>query len=112
MSEREGQRLSLEEPNADLSDSYRSLVAEFVEHGENLIPFPLAFPHDDFPKLLERLAAESRGEGIPAGFVPHSTFWLVLDGTTVVGVSNLRHRLTDSLRRDGGHIGYGVRPSA
>jgi predicted acetyltransferase len=29
-----------------------------------------------------------------------------------VAVSNLRHALTESLRRDGGHIGYGVRPSA
>jgi predicted acetyltransferase len=30
----------------------------------------------------------------------------------VVGVSNLRHSLTDALRREGGHIGYGIRPSA
>lgn len=29
-----------------------------------------------------------------------------------MGVSNLRHSLTDRLRREGGHIGYGVRPSA
>jgi predicted acetyltransferase len=30
----------------------------------------------------------------------------------VVGVSNLRHALTDKLRVEGGHIGYGVRPKA
>ena len=30
----------------------------------------------------------------------------------IVGVSNLRHRLTDRLRLLGGHIGFGVRPSA
>jgi predicted acetyltransferase len=29
-----------------------------------------------------------------------------------VGVSNLRHTLTDALRKDGGNIGYGIRPSA
>ena len=29
-----------------------------------------------------------------------------------LGVSNLRHRLTDRLTKFGGHIGYGVRPSA
>jgi predicted acetyltransferase len=28
----------------------------------------------------------------------------------VVAVSNLRHRLTDGLREEGGNIGYGVRP--
>ena len=27
-------------------------------------------------------------------------------------MSNLRHSLTDALRREGGNIGYGVRPSA
>ena len=30
----------------------------------------------------------------------------------VVGVSNLRLELNDNLRKDGGHIGYGIRPSA
>lgn len=30
----------------------------------------------------------------------------------MVGVSNLRHELTPFLRHEGGHIGYGVRPSA
>ena len=34
------------------------------------------------------------------------------DGDEVVGVSNLRHRLTDALRLEGGHVGYGIRPSA
>src|SRR6266850_5512770 len=58
-----------------------------------------------------RLAAGARGEGLPPGFVPHTTYWLVSDGI-VVGVANLRHSLTDALRREGGNIGYGVRPSA
>ena len=104
--------LMLEEPNAGLRDSYRGLVREFVEGGEPLVPFPLSFPHDDFGKFLGRLSACARGEGLPPGFVAHSTYWLVLGGTDVVGVSNLRHQLTESLRREGGHIGYGVRPSA
>ena len=104
--------ITLEEPSAGLRDSYRGLVREFVEGGERLVPFPLSFPNDDFAKFLERLSACARGEGIPSSFVAHSTYWLVLTGTEVVGVSNLRHQLTESLRREGGHIGYGVRPSA
>ena len=100
-----------EEPHAALQDSYRELIREFLERGEPLIPFVLGFPNEDFDSFLERLAANARGEGLPTGFVPHSTYWLVRDGV-VVGVSNLRHSLTDKLRREGGHIGYGVRPSA
>jgi len=88
------------------------MLRELADRGEPLIPFPLSFPHEDFPAFLAQLAACERGEGIPAGFVPHSTYWLVDDAGEVVAVSNLRHRLNENLRVEGGHIGYGVRPSA
>lgn len=98
-------------PAAEHADSYRGFVREFVERKEALIPFTLGFPSDPFAAFLEKLAACARGEGIPEGFVPHSTFWLVHEDE-VVGVSNIRHRLTEALRRNGGNIGYSVRPSA
>src|SRR5262245_3977506 len=103
--------MQFEEPHEGLQDSYRALVQEFRDAGERLVPFPLSFPNDDFRAFVDRLATGSRGEGLPPGFVPHSTFWLVSD-SEVVGVANLRHQLTDALRREGGNIGYGVRPSA
>ncbi len=102
--------VELVSPHVRYSNSYRALVAEFAGGGEKPIPFTLALPHDDFPVLVAQLEGYARGEGIPAHFVPHSTFWLV-DGAEVLGVSNLRHRLTDSLLREGGHIGYGIRPT-
>jgi predicted acetyltransferase len=103
----------LENPHAGLADSYRALIREFTSQGEPLVPFPLSFAHDDFDAFVAKLEGCARGEGLPEGFVPHSTFWLVdIDAGEVVGVSNLRHRLNDKLRVEGGHIGYGVRPSA
>ena len=104
--------LELIAPDARFRDSYRRLVAEFAAAGEKPVPFVLAFGDTDFDALLARLSACSRGIGLPRGFVSHSTFWLVEDGAFVVGVSNIRHSLTLSLLREGGHIGYGVRPSA
>jgi predicted acetyltransferase len=104
--------VDLVEPGIDLRESYRGLVAEFTKAGESLVPFVLAFEHDDFPALLARLDNCKRGIGIPAGFVAHSTYWLVRDGSEVVGVSNIRHALTEGLRREGGTIGYGIRRSA
>jgi predicted acetyltransferase len=101
--------LALEEPSVGRIDSYRALVREFLVRGERPVPFVLDWPNADAAAFVERCAASARGEGLPEGFVPHSTFWIVEDGRDVIGVSNLRHRLTDSLRVEGGHIGYGVR---
>ena len=98
-------------PSPAWKDSYRALVAEFKAKGEELIPFPLSFPNENFEAFVAQLSAAAHGIGIPADFVPNSTFWL-LDGSAVVGVSNLRHRLTPKLLEEGGHVGYGIRPSA
>ena len=47
----------------------------------------------------------------PHGLVPQTTlFWA--EGDEFVGRLELRHRLTDALYAQGGHIGYYVRPSA
>ena len=102
---------SLVAPSAANKVSYRALVREFTDRGEPLVPFPLSFANDNFEAVRALLAGCAQGIGIPPGFVPHSTFWLV-EGDEVVGVSNLRHRLTDALRIEGGHIGYGIRPTA
>ena len=104
--------LRLVEPQLDFRDSYRTFVQEFKETGEPLHPFTLSFPYDDFDSLVVRLHAYGRGEDLPPGFVAHSTYWLIQNESEIVGVSNLRHELTDKLRFKGGHIGYGIRPSA
>jgi predicted acetyltransferase len=104
--------LVLVQPSAHLCDSYRALVAEFVAYGNALVPFTLSFDHTDFDTFLSKLADCEKGIGVPDGFVAHSTFWLVRDWTEVVGVSNIRHSLTPSLLREGGSIGYGIRPTA
>ena len=98
-------------PTAEYADSYRALVAEFNAANEGLIPFTLGFANEDFADYLRRLELCAQGMGPAAGFVPHSTWWLVSDGD-VVAVSNLRHHATAALLREGGHIGYGVRPSS
>ena len=103
--------LRLQATSGDLRDSYRSLIAELESAGEKRVPFPLSFPFDDFDALLARLQDSAKGIGLEEGFVPHSTYWLVRDGEQIVGVSNLRHSLTPFLLREGGHIGYGIRPS-
>jgi predicted acetyltransferase len=48
---------------------------------------------------------------LPDGYVPSSNRWIVEDGR-VVGTIALRHRLTQSLLVEGGHVGYAVEPGS
>lgn len=95
-------------PAAVYERSYRDYIRELGD--EERYPFPLDYDHDDFSALLQRLDSLAHGIGLPEGFVPSSTFWLV-HGDELVGVSNLRHCLNDRIREIGGHIGLGIRPS-
>jgi predicted acetyltransferase len=99
-------------PHADYEPTHRSFIDEFVVRGEQVVPWVGAEQNVTFREYVAKPAAAARGIGIPEGFVPHSTFWLVDANDEIVGISNLRHRLTDSLLRFGGHVGFGVRPSA
>jgi predicted acetyltransferase len=91
--------------------SHASFVREVVDRDEKLVPWVLAEVGDDFREYVARLARQSQGIELPAGFVPSSTFWLLDETDEIVAVSNLRHALTGFLESYGGHIGFGVRPS-
>jgi predicted acetyltransferase len=95
-------------PSAKFEASYREYIRELGD--EERYPFPLDFDHSDFPSLLHRLGEFEAGKNLPPGYVASSTYWMV-EGLEIVGVSNLRHTLNQEIRRRGGHIGLGVRPS-
>ena len=91
--------LSLIKPTVEYEKSYLSYIQELG--GTERYPFTLDFEFDDFSALVTRLNNCSLGIDLPDDQVPHTTFWLVENGE-IVGVSSLL----------GGHIGFGVRPSA
>ena len=101
----------LVEPAEEFEASYRSLVEEFVARKETLIPIVLQYEASDFKSYIERLRNEAEGIGLPAGYVPASTFWLMDARDELVGVAHLRHRLNEALMSYGGHVGYGVHPT-
>lgn len=101
--------LSLIKPTVKLENSYRGYIRELGD--SERYPFTLDFEFDDFSALVVRLNNHSLGKDLPDGWVPHTTFWLIEDGE-IVGVSSLRHHMTGRLELIGGHIGFGVRPSA
>jgi predicted acetyltransferase len=67
---------------------------------------------DGFAGWVARLLRASDPGLVPGDGLVHCTYWWVADGDTVLGAISLRHELNDVLLRAGGHIGYGIRPSA
>ena len=89
----------------------RDLIAFADEIGEEqdhlLAPGLL---RQDILAYLRLLSNWSRGIDLPDGWVPASQYWYLLNDSTVIGFSSIRHFLTPSLEDFGGHISYVVRP--
>ena len=109
--------IALELPSERLHSAWVECMREFA--GGTLHGFS-TFGFDDedladravFDRWLEREERQRR-EGID-GFVPATVWWIVDDADpgVVLGSIHLRHELNEYLLAEGGHIGYGVRPSA
>lgn len=64
--------------------------------------------YHDFDYYLEHLELKEAAEGL----VPDSVFFLLDEARDrLLGAVNIRHYLNDSLLKEGGHIGDGIRPS-
>lgn len=100
--------LELRALSVDDADQARAAHRELADEGFDFLPFfDVDEPWDEY---LARIARLRCGEGLVAGLVPWTDLFGVVDGV-VVGRVSVRHRLTESLERSGGHIGYGVRPA-
>ncbi|MBB6455322.1 putative acetyltransferase [Salirhabdus euzebyi] len=101
----------LTEPTIDLKEQYLDFYYEWKTSGEPMVPWVISKDPSNFQALLHSLEESKRGEKLPEGWVPDSTYWLVNAEKRVLGAVNIRHDLTEDLRNSGGHIGYGIRPT-
>jgi predicted acetyltransferase len=94
-----------------LDRAHRTALLEMAESfrraGDDRYALLLAHP-DAWLETTERLDA---GRDLPRGRVPQ-TVYLLFEGPRAVAAARLRRRLVPALHRDGGHIGYEVRPDA
>jgi predicted acetyltransferase len=108
--------MELVEPSGKYRDSYIEAVKEFqADHSFPLMERTydkLSIPELEvnFDDYAEKIRSQSRGENLPEGWVPVTTYWLV-EGDEYIGKVSIRHRLTPHLEKIGGHIGYNIRPS-
>ena len=70
---------------------------------------------DSAEGFAEWVASLVRQSDHPVPVAPdrvHASYWWMVEGDQYLGAISLRHELNDFLYDAGGHIGYGVRPSA
>lgn len=104
-------------PGHDRRASWLESIEEFAGatlHGSATFGFDAASLADaaTFDRWLAREVAQ-RSEG-QDGFVP-ATVWCIVDDVDpdrVLGSIHLRRELNAMLLADGGHVGFGIRPSA
>jgi predicted acetyltransferase len=102
--------LNLIEPSIDREAELQRYIAAFAAAGVTAIDGLGGTPSSsDLRNFIVELQQHARGENLPQGWVPASTYWAIHD-TKMVGSINLRHRLTPFLSKVGGHIGYSVHP--
>ncbi|MCL2190257.1 MAG: GNAT family N-acetyltransferase [Defluviitaleaceae bacterium] len=96
-------------PSAEFKHKAIEYKQEFYDVNEKHIDGSCGFSkYDNFDDWLEDIINIQKEA--PAGFVTCSTYFAVIKDE-VIGMISIRHTLNDTLRFDGGHIGYSVRPS-
>ena len=95
-------------PTPALEDAFLDMVRDWPREERRHL---WAGACDDFAAYVQSLLNHAMPEHVNPGRVPYSHFWLVTGQGRVIGTSRLRHYLVPHLEKEGGHIGYDVRPS-
>jgi predicted acetyltransferase len=98
---------TLRSPCPELKRAFLSLAQEWREQGDDRYFAAL----QDFEAYLAQVRRFEDAATVPPDRVAGTEFWLEVEGE-IVGCVRLRFALNASLEREGGHIGYDVRPSA
>ena len=103
--------LSLIEPAERFRESYLQMVNELNEAGDLHPKSPDLWAVKDFNMYLNRVRNHAQGIDFEQGWVSYSVYWLINKNNEVAGLVYIRYRLTPSLEKFGGHIGYAIAPS-
>ena len=89
--------------------SYLEACRELKEMNIDAVAYHDPDKYDEWKdSFFKKMEDQSKGIGLPEGYVPCTTYWLV-DGSNFIGRGSIRHHLNDFLKKYGGHIGYFIR---
>lgn len=110
------EKFYLEIPSIERKEEIIECLDEFVEHDSNINGFGALdkiYEGLTFEESLDRcLNMKDEDYARSMGKCPSKTFLLIReDDNKIVGAMNIRWNLTEELKRFGGNIGYGIRPT-
>jgi predicted acetyltransferase len=91
--------------------AYEDYIMEWEDTGGDIVPGATDREDRSFDEMLSKWAGAETDAAYERGFVPATLFFMVDKNQKIIGAIHLRHTLSESLRQNGGHIGYGIRPS-
>lgn len=100
--------MELVEPSMAYVKSLEEAIGE--SNGEHVHGLVLEHGYKTAAAAIEEILRHSKGEYLPDGWVPASSYFLV-ENNTYIGIVNIRHYLNAALEKRGGHIGYSIRTS-
>ena len=102
-------------PCKEYEEKAIEFINEFYEYSSEINEtgaLDIFLKDNTYSEWLVKVTKDLDVANIPEGRVPTYTYFYVReDDDKIVGMINIRLALTDFLRKEGGHIGYSIRPT-
>lgn len=100
--------IKLIKPNEHYKISFLNYIKEIKKSGSETYEL-YKDAEEDFKLYIEKLKKIELGVGLPKGWVPSSSYWLIDSRCEVLGVIRIRHRVDNDYLKTIGHIGYEIK---
>ena len=109
---RDMEEINLIKPCKEYEKQAYEYVKEFAEYKSQVQGAGGLNRYDNYDEWLLKLERDLDIDNIPEGRVPANTYFLVRKSDNkILGMTNVRHKLSKSTEVCGGHIGYSIRPT-
>lgn len=104
--------LRLVVPKKKYEHKAKDYIREFIEYNSQIHGVGGLHRYENYDEWLNKLEQDSDNTKVKEGRVSADTYFFVREpDDKIVGMINIRHNLNEILLKEGGHIGYSIRPT-
>ena len=99
-------------PEKKHEKEHRKILQEFIDNNDEIIPKPMIIKdEEEYDDFLKNINDYREWKNLKPERVKCTLYFLIDNEEKIVGAIHIRHELNDDLKRNGGNIGYGIRPN-